>query len=154
MTEIFQVTSDEYVPVVRELFREYEKDIGFDLCFQGFADELANLPGEYAPPYGEILLAERGGEIAGCVVMQRISDSFCEMKRLYVRPAFRGSGLGRKLAEAIIDAARGRNYTRMRLDTVPGMEKAISLYRKLGFQDIDSYRHNPIPGTLYMELEL
>lgn len=147
--------SPEQIAVIRELFLEYAQSLGFSLCFQGFDKELADLPGDYAPPRGRLILASRKGDAAGCVALHPISGDICEMKRLYVRPEFRGSGLGRALAERIITAAREIGYPRLRLDTVePRMKTAVALYRQLGFHEIAPYRPNPIQGALYMELEL
>jgi ribosomal protein S18 acetylase RimI-like enzyme len=131
---------------VRELFQEYAASLGFDR-------ELASLPGEYAPPRGTILLAT-GSEFAGCVALRPLSTEICEMKRLYVRPAHRGTGLGKRLAEAILAEGRAHGYHHIRLDTVPGMESAIGLYSALGFREIAPYRANPITGALFMEREL
>jgi len=151
--------------LVRELFVEYARSLGFSLCFQGFDQELAALPGEYAPPTGRLLLASVEPEgsgpvpaletVAGCVALRWLGEGTCEMKRLYVRPAFRGRGIGRDLAAAAIAAAREMGYRRMRLDTIPAqMAAAVALYRELGFRDIPAYYENPIPGALCMELEL
>jgi N-acetylglutamate synthase-like GNAT family acetyltransferase len=140
---------------VRELFLEYAQSLGFSLCFQNFDKELADLPGDYTPPEGRLLLAEYEGQLAACVALHKLDADICEMKRLYLRPQFRGKGLGRILADRIIAEARQIGYKRMRLDTVgPVMKDAVAMYRKLGFKEIPAYRPNPNPGTLYMELEL
>ena len=152
---ILQAASPDRVEQARQLFQEYAASLGFHLCFQSFDKELAELPGDYAPPDGRLLLAEHEGKIAGCVALHKLSDGVCEMKRLYVRPEFRGKALGRALAERVIQEARAMGYTRMRLDTIVGqMDAAIALYRELGFQEVPPYRENPIPGAIYMELKL
>lgn len=139
----------------RELFLEYAQSLGFSLCFQNFDQELAGLPGDYAPPEGRLLLAKYEGQVAGCVALHRLEDGICEMKRLYLRPQFRGKGIGRALADRIISEARQIGYQRMRLDTVePVMKDAVEMYRRLGFKEIPPYRPNPIAGALYMELQL
>jgi len=139
----------------RELFLEYAQSLGFSLCFQNFDNELAGLPGDYAPPEGRLLVAEFEGAIAGCVALHKLESGVCEMKRLYLRPQFRGSGLGRALAERIIAEAGQIGYRRMRLDTVePAMKDAVGMYRKLGFKEVAAYCANPISGAMYMELEL
>jgi putative acetyltransferase len=152
---ITQAQSAPQIAQVRELFLEYAKSLGFSLCFQSFDQELAGLPGDYAPPDGRLLLAEYEGQIAGCVALHKLEPGICEMKRLYLRPAFRGKGLGRRLAEIIVSEARAIGYQRLRLDTVePVMKDAVVLYGLLGFQEIAPYRANPIAGALYMELVL
>ena len=139
----------------RELFLEYSESLGFSLCFQNFEQELAGLPGGYAPPDGRLLLAECEGQVAACVALHKLEQGVCEMKRLYLRPPFRGKGLGRALAERIIAEARQIGYHHMRLDTVePVMKDAVAMYRKLGFKEIAAYCPNPMAGAMYMELEL
>jgi putative acetyltransferase len=151
----FQAESPAQLAQARELFLEYAQSLGFSLCFQNFDKELAELPGDYAPPSGRLLLAESQGELAGCVALHKLDSAICEMKRLYLRPQFRGQGLGRALAERIIADARQIGYQHMRLDTVePVMKDAVGMYRKLGFKGIAPYRLNPMAGTVYMELKL
>lgn len=140
---------DHYLTIVRELFVEYGRSLGFELCFQSFDDELASLPGKYAPPGGRILLGLRDGEVAGCVALRPRTDSECEMKRLYLRDQYRGHGIGRALAVRIIDEARQIGYESMCLDTIETMTAAIALYRSLGFTEIEPYYDNPIPGAKY-----
>jgi putative acetyltransferase len=152
---VTQAESPAQIVQARELFLEYAQSLGFSLCFQNFDKELAGLPGDYAPPEGRLLLVECEGQLAGCVALHKLDSGVCEMKRLYLRPPFRGKGLGRALTERIIAEARQIGYRRMRLDTVePVMKDAVAMYRKLGFKEIAPYRPNPIAGTMYMELEL
>lgn len=152
---IIEAKTPEQIAQVRALFLEYAESLGFSLCFQSFDQELAQLPGDYAPPWGRLLLAYRDGRPAGCVALHKLDGDICEMKRLYLRPELRGSGAGRMLAERIIGEARAIGYRCMRLDTVAGkMDAAIALYRRLGFREIPPYRENPIAGALYMELTL
>jgi ribosomal protein S18 acetylase RimI-like enzyme len=153
--EIIHADTPECVQRIRVLFREYAETLGFSLCFQGFDDELSELPGMYSRPSGCLLLAGVGGKDAGCIAVHPLSPSICEMKRLYVRPAFRRTGVGRALAEAAIREARVVGYEAMRLDTIePLMPAAVKMYRALGFRDIEPYRANPINGALYLELRL
>lgn len=154
MLQLVEVKSAAEVDLARNLFREYQAFLGIDLCFQEFDKELAELPGEYSPPEGRLILGYWASNLAGCVALRKIDDATCEMKRLYVRPAFRGKKIGRTLAEMIIREARSIGYARMRLDTLPSMKEAIALYRSLGFRPIEPYRFNPVEGTLFMELDL
>lgn len=155
MIDFVQVSSGDDIARARELFREYETWIQTDLCFQSFEQELAGLPGKYAPPEGRLLLAFQGEQLAGCVALRKIGEGVCEMKRLFVRPDFHGKGLGRRLIDQVVKEAREIGYQRMRLDTLPPrMNKAIGLYRRLGFKEIEPYYDNPVPGALFMELQL
>ena len=155
MLELLEADNPDRVAVARQLFVEYAEQLGHDLCFQGFAGELEALPGKYAPPTGCLLLAREAGEWVGCVALRRsIDQDVCEMKRLYVRDAYRSRGLGRRLAGAIIDAARGLGYKKMVLDTLSSMAIPRTLYRSLGFTGIEPYYANPIPGAVYLGLEL
>ncbi len=150
--------TDEALQQVRLLMQEYAQGLGVDLCFQGFEAELAALPGDYAPPRGALLLATVDGEPAGCVALRPLdtvdAPNAAEMKRLYVRDRFRGLGLGRALAEAILDAAREAGYSCVLLDTLDEMESARALYAELGFREVPPYYHNPIPGAHYLQCEL
>ena len=138
----------------RALFEEYAASLPFDLGFQGFAVELAGLPGDYAPPRGRLLVARSDGRSVGCVALRPLDGDMGEMKRLWVQPAARGGGVGRKLVLRLIEEAGAIGYARIRLDTTPGMETAQALYRSLGFRTIEPYRPNPVPGTAFLELEL
>ena len=143
------------IDLAHTLFEEYAAGLGISLCFQNFDQELANLPGDYAPPSGRLLLAHVGGEVAGCIALRRQGEGICEMKRLYLRPNFRRKGFGGLMVEAILAEAKQIGYSSMRLDTLPGrMDKAISLYRSLGFKEIPPYYDNPAADVLYMELVL
>ncbi|MGI9164791.1 MAG: GNAT family N-acetyltransferase [Pyrinomonadaceae bacterium] len=153
--QMIQATSPADIQRARELFEEYAAWLGLNLCFQNFDKELAELPGEYVPPAGRLLLAVEDNQVAGCVALRSIGEGSCEMKRLYVRPNFRGRGLGRDLAESMLSAAREIGYERMRLDTLPGkMGLALAMYRSLGFRGIDPYYLNPVAGAMFMELAL
>jgi ribosomal protein S18 acetylase RimI-like enzyme len=151
-------TTPHQLDSVRELFREYASGLGVDLCFQHFDEELANLPGDYAAPRGALMLATVDGQVAGCCALRALDTAdypnASEMKRLYVRKAFRGFGLGRQLAEAALDAARQSGYTCVLLDTLDEMEAARALYVDLGFEEIPPYYHNPIPGAHYLKASL
>ncbi|HLM59106.1 MAG TPA: GNAT family N-acetyltransferase [Pyrinomonadaceae bacterium] len=153
--KLTQAETPGQIEEAQRLFHEYQAWLGLDLCFQNFEQELKSLPGDYAPPSGRLILGEEGGATAGCVALRPAGEGVCEMKRLYVRPAFQGTGLGRRLAETIVGEARSSGYERMRLDTMPGvMERAVRLYRSLGFVETEPYYHSPVEGTLYMELRL
>jgi len=146
-----RAAAEDDLASVRDLLHEYEASLGVSLDFQGFADEVARLPGAYAPPGGALLVAS---DEAGCVALRRIDEQTCELKRLYVRPAWRGHGLGRQLTLAALDRARELGYRHVRLDTLPGMERAQALYAELGFREIAPYRTNPVPGARFLELDL
>ena len=154
MLEIFAAKTDEDIEIAKQLFVEYADSLGFDLGFQNFQEELANLPGCYAPPTGGLLLAKYNGEVAGCIALRKLSDNVCEGKRLYVRPEFRGLKIGKKLVEAIIAEARKIGYSSMRGDTVGSMKAAQALYASLGFKEIQPYCYNPIEGAKFIELKL
>jgi ribosomal protein S18 acetylase RimI-like enzyme len=139
---------------VRSLFEEYAASLDTDLCFQGFAEELAGLPGDYAPPGGRLLLALQDGQTAGCIALRPLNTGVCEMKRLYVRPAFRAHGIGRALVDRLIREARSAGYQHLRLDTLPSMTGAQALYRRLGFREIAPYYDSPVEGTVFLELQL
>lgn len=152
---IIQAETPEQIEETRRLFREYEKWLDIDLCFQSFAEELANLPGKYAAPSGRLFLIYVEGKVAGCIALRRINDDICEMKRLFVRENFRGSGAGRILIEHLIKEAGKIGYRKMRLDTLPDkMPKAVELYQFYGFREIAPYYENPHKTTLFMEKDL
>jgi GNAT superfamily N-acetyltransferase len=151
---ILPVTTPRQIAQVRSLFEEYARFLGIDLCFQNFADELADLPGCYAPPRGRLLLAVIDDQPAGCVALRPLQENICEMKRLFVPPAFRSQGIGRKLAEHIVAEARQIGYAAMKLDTLPRLKPATDLYTKLGFSPCQPYYDTPLKETLFMELPL
>ena len=153
--EFRQAESAEDIQHVRELFAEYQAWLGINLCFQNFDREVAELPGDYVPPRCRLLIAIQDDKVAGCIALRSLGDDICEMKRLYVRPQFRGTGLGRELADTIIKFARDAGYRRMRLDTLPGkMDQAIGMYDRLGFRRIEPYYENPVTDAVFMELAL
>lgn len=155
MTNILQAETAEEIEAARNLFREYEAWFGLDLCFQGFENELASLPGKYEMPDGRLLLAYSDDKLAGCIAMRKLDDGVCEMKRLFVRDEFRGKRIGVTLIEKIIADAREIGYAKMRLDTFPPkMAKAVKLYESHGFAQIAPYYENPYDGVLFMELTL
>jgi carbonic anhydrase len=149
-----QAAGDADIPDVRRLFREYAAWVGVDLSFQDFDRELAELPGDYVPQAGVLLVARVDGRLAGCVAAHQWRAGVCEMKRLFVRDGFRGSGCGRALVESVIAWARNAGYQRMLLDTLPAMEQAQRLYARLGFREVAAYRPNPVPGARFLELAL
>ena len=155
MLRLTQATTETDIDQARELFKEYEASLGISLCFQNFDQELANLPGDYAPPSGRLLLAREFEQLLGCIALRPVGPTVCEMKRLFVRPEYRDRRLGRILVEALIEEARKIGYTHMRLDTMPGrMDRAIALYRSLGFVEIPAYYKTPVDTTTFMELDL
>ncbi len=155
MIEIIEAETIEHIEIVRQLFREYEKSLDIDLCFQGFEAELANLPGKYAAPDGRLFLALVDGKTAGCIALRKLEQDVCEMKRLFVRDEFRGFGLGKLLIEKLIEEARLTGYKKMRLDTLPDkMAKAVKLYESHGFRKIEPYYDSPFGETLFMEKNL
>jgi ribosomal protein S18 acetylase RimI-like enzyme len=154
MTEIYTARLPDEITVIKDLLQEYAESLNFDLDFQYFSQELETLPGKYAPPLGSLLVAKENGETVGCVAVRPLGEGVCEMKRLYVKPAHRDKRLGRDLALAIIEEARRLGYKTMRLDTVVEMKEASALYRALGFQQIEPYCYNPLPGAMYFELKL
>lgn len=149
-----EVNTEELIDETRKIFREYQESIDTDLCFQKFEEELASLPEKYAPPNGRLYLAFVGEKLVGCVALRPINNTECEMKRLYIKPEFRGQGFGRVLAEKIISDAKEIGYKQMFLDTLDTMTSALGLYKSLGFKDAPAYCFNPINGAIYMFLDL
>ena len=154
MIRVIHARTRDHYQWVHKLFQQYAELLGFDLEFQGFSQELENLPGDYSPPQGCILMAVRAEKFVGCVALRPLEDRICEMKRLFVLPDFRGQKIGRALARGIINEARARGYERMRLDTIESMTEAKQLYRSLGFRSIKPYRYNPLDNPTYFELDL
>ncbi|HYK42940.1 MAG TPA: GNAT family N-acetyltransferase [Thermoanaerobaculia bacterium] len=154
MVEIAEAADPEDVAAVRALLLEYQASLDVDLAFQGFAGEVFALPGAYAPPSDRLLLAKLDAAACGCIALQAIDSATCEMKRLYVRPACRGTGIGRLLIARLLDEARAIGYRTICLDTLPSMTRAAAMYEQLGFTEIPPYRHNPVPGTRFMSLSL
>lgn len=152
--QIREAIIPDELPLVRTLFQEYAAGLGVDLCFQGFAEELAGLPGRYDRPAGGLWLAVEGSDVAGCVALRPLDSEQAEVKRLYVRPAYRGRGVGRALAECVLQAASAAGYRRVCLDTLPSMIGAIALYHSLGFTEVSQYCHNPVPGAIFLGREL
>ncbi len=154
MPEFITALTEEDYREARTLLREYEAEIEVDLCFQGFEEELETLERVYGPPGGVLFLLREGERTAGCVALKDLGGGVCEMKRLFLRPGFRGNGLGRECAERIVQTAREKGYAAMRLDTLPAMRPAIALYRSMGFRETAQYTENPLEGALFMELRL
>lgn len=154
MIQILPARFPEQLEAVRSIFREYAESLGIDLAFQQFESELADLPGKFAGPRGQVLLAYHDAELIGCVALRPLDDAVCEMKRLYVRPSGRGLQAGKQLATRICAAARESGYHRIRLDTLPSMQAALRLYASLGFEPIPAYVFNPIPGAIFLECDL
>lgn len=154
IVDFLHVSGGNMLEEIRQLFREYAQSLDIDLSFQDFETELKALPGKYGPPDGILILASVDGKAAGCIALRKLSEGICEMKRLYVRDAYRGLSIGKKLASRLIDEARNMNYHYMRLDTLATMKKAQSLYFSFGFHEIEPYVYNPIEGTRFLELKL
>jgi ribosomal protein S18 acetylase RimI-like enzyme len=152
--KFIKADSDRHFGIAKELFSEYARDLGFDLEFQDFEEEIADLPFHYGPPDGCILLAFYEGAPAGCVALRKLEEGICEMKRLYVKPEFRGKGLGKTLSTMILDEAACAGYELMRLDTLASMKEAMALYRNLGFYEIEAYRFNPFDNAVFLEKKL
>jgi putative acetyltransferase len=151
---LIYIEDNTLIPIARKLFLEYAESLHFNLCFQNFEKELAELPGDYAPPLGCIILVKAEEEFFGCVALRKLEDDVCEMKRLYIKPECRGMGIGKKLTFEIIDFARKSGYKKMRLDTIATMKEAIGIYKAIGFYEIPAYRYNPEKEVIYLELGL
>jgi len=152
---IYAAKTDSDIEQAKLLFIEYAESLNFDLCFQGFDEELGTLPGKYGSPDGVLYLAKYDGNIAGCIVLHKLEENVCEMKRLFVRPEYRGFGLGKILCDKLFEFARSKKYEKMRLDTIKDLMKdALKLYKSYGFYEIPAYYHNPQEGVLYLELKL
>jgi ribosomal protein S18 acetylase RimI-like enzyme len=154
MITLEEVTTSGQLAIVRELLVEYAHSLNVSLCFENLDKELAELPGPYAPPSGRLLLAVEGERVAGCGALKKVDEQISEMKRLFLRPEFRGKGVGRAMTLRLLDEARSIGYKSLRLDTLPSMKEAIALYRSLGFQEISPFRPLPAPGTLFMTITL
>jgi ribosomal protein S18 acetylase RimI-like enzyme len=154
MIELVEAKTEKDFYAARELFKEHADNLSIDLAFQDYEQELVRLETIYTPPTGSLLLAKFKGSFVGCVGLRKLGDLTCEMKRLYVKAEVRRKGLGKALCERIIYKARELGYKRMRLDTLPSMTSALAMYKQFGFQKIEPYYDNPIPGTVYMELNL
>lgn len=152
--DIYEDYSEQGITFARELFAEYEQSLGFPLDFQNFDKELEHLPGEYTPPEGCIFLCKVTEDIAGCIALRKLEPGICELKRMYVRKGYRGKGMGKQLADKIIERAKEIGYRIMRLDTLRSMKTAIKIYEELGFRQIGAYRYNPFENAMYMEREL
>lgn len=152
---IYEALAENDIAEAKKLFIEYANSLNFDLCFQGFDEEVSNLPGKYASPEGRLLLARIDNKIGGCIALRKLESGICEMKRLYVRPEFRGRGIGKILCDKLLEQAKSKGYKKMRLDTIyHQMQSAIKLYKSYGFHEIPPYYYNPQEGVLFMELEL
>jgi len=154
MVDIVEAASAEQLAIVGDLLVEYARSLNVSLCFENLDKEVAGLPGPYARPSGRLLLAAEAGRIAGCGALKRVDDNVCEMKRLFLRPEFRGKGAGKAMTLRLLDEARSIGYKELRLDTLPSMKEAIALYRSLGFKEISPFRDLPAPGTLFMTISL
>lgn len=154
MIRVYEASSEHDLNTVKSLFAEYVSSLGYELNFDHFDRDIKELPGKYAPPDGRLLLAECDDDVAGCVAMRKIDNDVCEMKRLWVRPFFRGEDIGRALAEKLIDEARSIGYKKMLLDTISTMTEALTLYKSLGFKETEPYYDSPVEEAVYFEKDL